>query len=81
MEATAERARLIAEVLAFVRAAQQLPGVSRIALIGSLTTNKADPKDADLLVTVTDDTDLEPLARLIPIRMLNLHIDDVREAC
>jgi hypothetical protein len=42
---TVERARLIAEVVAFVRAAQQLPGITRIALIGSLPTNKADPKD------------------------------------
>ena len=64
MTPTAERARLIAEVLAFVRAAQRLPGITRIALIGSLTTNKANPKDADLLVTVTDDTDLTSLARL-----------------
>jgi hypothetical protein len=58
------RARLIAEVLTFVRAASQLPGVLRIALIGSLTTDEPDPKDADLLVTVTDDADLEPLATL-----------------
>ncbi len=64
METTAERARLIAEALAFVQAAQRLPGVSRIALIGPLTTNKADPKDADLLLTVTDDTELASLARL-----------------
>ena len=55
---TAERARLIAEVLAFVRSAQRLPGITRIALIGSLPTSKADPKDVDLLVTVTDDMDL-----------------------
>ena len=44
---TVERTRLIAEVLAFVRAAQRLPGISRIALFGSLTTIKADPKDID----------------------------------
>ena len=44
---TVERARLIAEVLAFVHAAQRLPGITRIALIGSLPTNKADPKDID----------------------------------
>src|SRR5229473_3162820 len=62
--APSERARLIAEVLAFVLAAQRLPGITRIALIGSLTTNKADPEDADLLLTVTDDTDLVPLATL-----------------
>jgi predicted nucleotidyltransferase len=58
------RAFLIAEVLAFVRAARQVSGVTRIALIGSLTTEKPEPKDADLLVTVTEDVDLEPLARL-----------------
>ncbi len=58
------RARLIAEVLAFVRAASQLPGVTCIALIGSLTTDEPDPEDADLLVTVTDDADLAPLATL-----------------
>jgi hypothetical protein len=58
------RLRLIAEVLAFTRAARQLPGVSRIALIGSLTTEKLEPKDADLLVTVADDADLTALATL-----------------
>jgi hypothetical protein len=50
--------------LAFVRAARRLPGVQRIALIGSLTTTKADPKDADLLVSVADDMDLTALAQL-----------------
>jgi len=58
------RARLIAKVLPFVRAASKLPGVVRIALIGSLTTEEPDPKDADLLVTVTDEADLAPLATL-----------------
>jgi len=47
-----------------VRAASRLPGVLRIALIGSLTTDEPDPKDADLLVTVADDADLAPLATL-----------------
>jgi hypothetical protein len=59
-----KRARLIAEVLHFVRAAGKLPGVLRIALIGSLTTDEPNPKDADMLVTVTDDADLAPLAKL-----------------
>ena len=58
------RHALLTEVLAFLRPARQLPGVRRIALLGSLATAKADPKDADLLVTVTDDADLTPLARL-----------------
>lgn len=65
------RARLLAEALGFVPKACQLVGVVRIALIGSLTTNKLDPKDADLLVTVTDEMDLAPLAKLG--RKLNGH--------
>jgi hypothetical protein len=55
---------LIGEVLAFVQAARHFAGVSRIALIGSLATDKPEPKDADLLVWVADDADLAPLARL-----------------
>jgi len=58
------RARLIVEALAFVQAARQLPGVTRIALIGSLATDEPEPKDADLLVTVADDMNLTPLATL-----------------
>ena len=55
---------MFAEVRRFVRFARDLPGVLRIALIGSLTTDKEFPKDIDLLVTVTDDCELEPLAQL-----------------
>ncbi len=58
------RALLIAEALAFAQGASRLPGVTRIALLGSLTTPEPDPKDADLLVTVADDADLAPLAAL-----------------
>ncbi len=58
------RVFLIAEVFAFANAARQVAGVTRIALIGSLTTEKPDPKDADVLVTVTEEADLVPLARL-----------------
>jgi hypothetical protein len=56
------RHKLLEEVLIFVQAARHIPGVIRIALIGSLTSDKVDPKDADMLVTVTDDMDLTPLA-------------------
>lgn len=58
------RHRLLEEVVIFVRAARRLPGITRIALIGSLTTGKADPNDADLLVTVAANTGLEQLAAL-----------------
>ncbi|HID50425.1 MAG TPA: hypothetical protein EYP41_00095 [Anaerolineae bacterium] len=56
------RHKLLDETLIFTQAASRIPGVTRIALIGSLTTDKIDPKDADLLVTVTDDMDLTDLA-------------------
>ena len=37
--------------------------MKRIALIGSLTTPEPSPNDIDLLVTVSDDMDLAPLAK------------------
>ena len=56
------RGFLLSEVRCFVERARACPGVRRIALIGSLATGKADPKDADVLVTVDDDADLAKLA-------------------
>lgn len=53
---------LLAEVRQFVERARLFPGVRRIALIGSLATEKSDPKDADVLITVDDDADLAQLA-------------------
>jgi len=58
------RRHLLAAVLAFVRAARECNGVLRIALIGSLTTDKPVPKDADVLVTIDEPMELEPLARV-----------------
>lgn len=56
------RAFLLSEVLNFVEQARTCPGVQRIALVGSLTRNKNDPKDADVLISVDDAADLAPLA-------------------
>src|SRR5262245_28206783 len=56
------RAFLLAEVLHFVERARICPGVRRIALVGSLASDKEDPKDADVLVTIDDDADLTALA-------------------
>lgn len=53
---------LIAEAFRFNDRAVSIPGVRMIAFVGSLVTNKADPKDADILVTVDDDADLSALA-------------------
>jgi hypothetical protein len=58
------REKLIAEILWFVPRVAKLSGVRRVALLGSITTHKKDPKDIDFLVTVTDVADLEPLAKL-----------------
>ena len=60
MEST--RMFLLAEVRHFVERARGCPGVRRIALVGSLVTDKEDPKDADVLVEVDDDADLTALA-------------------
>jgi predicted nucleotidyltransferase len=60
---TAYRESLISFALEFVNVARYIPGVTRIALFGSLATDKEDPKDVDLLVAVTDDADLSPLAK------------------
>jgi hypothetical protein len=58
------RPHLLGAVLAFVRAARSTPGVRRIALLGSLATDKPVPKDADVLVTIDAAMDLGPLAHL-----------------
>jgi len=52
------------EVLRFIRPAANLPGVLRIALVGSILSDRPDPKDVDVLVSVTDDAELAPLAAL-----------------
>lgn len=56
------RDKLLSEVRRFVERARACPGVRRIALIGSLATDKENPKDADVLITVEDDADLAKLA-------------------
>jgi len=56
------RAPLLQAMLRFVLDARVCQGVLRMALIGSLTTTKPLPKDADVLVTIEDGLDLGPLA-------------------
>ena len=53
---------LLSEVRHFVERARVCPGVRRIALVGSLVTDKEDPKDADVLVEIDNDADLAALA-------------------
>ncbi len=53
---------LIAEAFRFIDRIVTIPGLRRIAMIGSLITSKADPKDVDILVTIDDEVDLTALA-------------------
>jgi len=53
---------LLGESVQFVHEARQLPGVIRIALVGSVATSKPTPKDIDFLLTVADSCDLAVLA-------------------
>jgi hypothetical protein len=48
----------------FVLAARRLHSVTRIAMLGSLLTDKARPHDADVLVSIGDGVDFEGLATL-----------------
>jgi hypothetical protein len=56
------REPLLQAVLRFVLEARNCHGIRRIALIGSLTTSKSLPKDADVLVTIEEGVDLALLA-------------------
>jgi predicted nucleotidyltransferase len=58
------RRPLLLAVRSFVRSARDRPGVLRIALLGSLTTSKLIPKDADVLVTIDGAVELFELARV-----------------
>ncbi len=54
---------LIAEAFRFIERIVRIPGVRSIAMLGSLLSSKADPKDVDLLITVDDDANLSALAK------------------
>lgn len=56
------RAFLIAEAFRFIDSVVAIPGLRRIAMLGSLITSKADPKDVDILITIDDEADLTALA-------------------
>ena len=57
------RAFLIAETFQFIERIIGIAGIRRIAMLGSLLSSKANPKDVDLLITVDDDADLSALAK------------------
>ncbi len=58
------REHLLTGVRVFVASSSKLSGITRIALIGSLVTDKPEPKDADVLITISEVVDLGHLAQL-----------------
>jgi hypothetical protein len=58
------RDHLISAALDLCEQAARLPGVERVAFIGSICTEKPEPKDVDLLLTITPAVDMEELAKL-----------------
>jgi predicted nucleotidyltransferase len=58
------REHLISAALDFVAAVSQMQGVERISLVGSICTTKPNPKDVDVLVTISPSVDMEKLATL-----------------
>jgi hypothetical protein len=56
------RADLLDATVQFVTAVVDVPGVRSVSLLGSIVTDRPDPKDIDLLLVVTDAADLSVLA-------------------
>jgi predicted nucleotidyltransferase len=56
------RSHLLTGAAAFVQRVKQIRGVTRIALVGSLTTPKRAPNDVDLLVTINTDAVVPQIA-------------------
>jgi hypothetical protein len=54
---------LLGAVLTFVRAVREMPGICRIGLLGSITTDKPVPKDVDVLVVIDESVDFDVLAQ------------------
>jgi len=58
------RDQLISAALDFCQSVAALPGVERVAFIGSICTEKREPKDVDLLLTISPEVDMDQLAKL-----------------
>ena len=59
---TNPRRHLLHAAARFVESIQAENGVLRIAVVGSILTDKHNPKDIDLLVTVADNLELDRIA-------------------
>jgi hypothetical protein len=57
------RAELLAAAAEFVARIVNIRGARSVALLGSITIEKRNPKDIDLLVTIEADADVSVLAK------------------
>ena len=62
VETSDTRRHLLRAAATFVESVKAENGLLRIAVIGSILSDKRNPKDIDLLLTVTDGTNLDRLA-------------------
>jgi hypothetical protein len=76
---TPVRDTLLESIDFFFQRATALPGIERIALVGSITTPKPEPKDLDLLVTVQRDLPLADLARVS--RQVRGRLQSINRGC
>jgi hypothetical protein len=53
----------LAAAVPFVRAVCAIPGVREVSLVGSIVTSRANPKDIDFLIRITENVDVAVLAR------------------
>lgn len=61
---TSVREHLLRGVRQFIKGVSAVSGIESVSLLGSLTTSKQEPKDADLLVRVSPEVDWDSLAML-----------------
>ncbi len=62
--ASLERATLISAGVEFIERIRTIRGVSRIALVVSILTEKTNPKDIDFVLTVSSDADYRLIATI-----------------
>ena len=56
------RSDLLDATIQFITSIVEVPGVQSVSLLGSIVTDRPDPKDIDLLLTIADDTDVSVVA-------------------
>ena len=56
------RSDLLDATIRFITSIIEVPGIQSISLLGSIVTDRANPKDIDLLLAISDDTDVSVLA-------------------